>query len=417
MAASAKLFVDPPVARRLRPELAPNPLGERLAAAIDDELADLLDARKIEAIAEDLGVLKRRRVHHLGLLANALVLSALDRHDDNGGRWLDAQVVYEQLGGQPSSTNSFRKQCRKVRRVLEHLFRRAMRRLAHKTGNAELRGRLADFADVFIPDGCAFKLASALEGYWPGTGNPAELKLHAVFCVSTGQAEMSMSAGSVHDNDGFKPDSFLPGALYIWDLGYNDTDRFVQAARAGAFPLQRLKSGANPIVLAYFDEQGQRHDLSQEGCDNVRLNWACEALVPSTGPLDIEVRMVAHDKTSTLARVVCVPFEGEDRYYLTTLPRCAFTVFDVAELYRLRWEVELLFKSWKGAARVDNVNRLTHRESIETHVWASLVAVLMSRGIHAELERMSASASIETKPSPWHSTPVLSEDTGVSPLC
>ena len=45
------------------------------------------------------------------------------------------------------------------------------------------------------------------------------------------------------------------------------------------------------------------------------------------------------------ARAVCVPFEGEDRWYLTTLPRDRFSPCDVAELYRLRWEVELYFRT------------------------------------------------------------------------
>jgi hypothetical protein len=225
-----------------------------------------------------------------------------------------------------------------------------------------------------------------------------------------------LAPGSEHDNDGFKPESFVPFALYIWDLGYNDTDRFVRAAKAGAFPLQRLKSGANPVALAYYDERGKRHALPCDGKTRPRLNWACEALVPDSGPLDLDVELVAHDKTTVTARVVCVPFGGEDRYYITMLPRSAFTVFDVAEIYRLRWEIELFFKSWKGATRVDNTSRLIHPQSIQTHVWSSLLAVVMSRGILAELERMSEPIAIVPKPSALQPKPVSSNCSGVSPL-
>jgi hypothetical protein len=51
--------------------------------------------------------------------------------------------------------------------------------------------------------------------------------------------------------------------------------------------------------------------------------------------------------------VVCVPFGGQDRYYLTTLPRAIFTPQDVAEPYRIRWEVELFFRGWRGAMSLD----------------------------------------------------------------
>ena len=398
MTATAALFVPPAAARTPRTEIAEHPLQKQLADAVDDEVRAWLDPDRIDALAEDLRVVRRHRVHHVGLLVCALVVSALDRHDDNGGRWLDAQDVYSEMGGPRSSKTSFRNQVRKVRRLMERLFRRAMRRLGQKVGNQELRGRLARFADLIVPDGCAFKLAQALSGYWPGTGNAAELKIHAVFRLSTGQADISMSAGRLHDNDGFKPTSWQSNALYIWDLGYNDTDRFVDAALAGAIPLQRLKSGANPVALAYYDEAGQRHELNWDASHRIRLNDACQYLVPGTGPLDMDVELRAHDGRTVVARVVCVPFEGEDRYYLTTLPRDAFSVFDVAELYRLRWEVELLFKSWKGAARLDNVHRLQHPESIEAHVWASLLAVVLGRGVAAELERLSQADSTPSEP-------------------
>lgn len=74
---------------------------------------------------------------------------------------------------------------------------------------------------------------------------------------------------------------------------------------------------------------------------------------------------------------------------LTVLPRDIFTVFDVAEIYRLRWEVELFFKNWHGALRMDDVHRLSHPVSVKTHVLASLVAATLARDIHAGLSRIS----------------------------
>ena len=95
---------------------------------------------------------------------------------------------------------------------------------------------------------------------------------------------------------------------------------------------------------------------------------------------------------------MCVPHEGKDRYYLTTLPRDIFSAYDIAELYRVRWEVELLFRTWKGAVRLDEVRRLSHPHSLDVTITSSLLAALLGREIHDGLERFSQeqAASFQT---------------------
>jgi IS4 transposase len=94
-----------------------------------------------------------------------------------------------------------------------------------------------------------------------------------------------------------------------------------------------------------------------------------------------------------VARVVCVPF-GEDRFYLTTLPREIFTAHDVAELYRVRWEVERMFRGWRGALRLDEVARLSHPKSVVAAVTASLLAATLAQDITRELNALEQVAAI-----------------------
>lgn len=384
------LFVAPRLDRTFRSERKPDPLRERLAAVVEESTLSLLDPDRIQAMAEDMGVIKLKRVHHTGLLISSLLLSALERQSDTSGRWLDAQTVYYQLGGPGSGKTSFRNRTRQSVPVMQEMLARRMKDLAEKTDDFELRGRLGAFSNVLIPDGCAFKLASVLSGYFPGTGNPAELKLHAVYCVKTGMAETTQSAGRVHDNEGFAPKSWEQGALYIWDLGYNDTGRFMDAVQAGAIPLQRLKSDANPVVLAWWDKHGVRHPIAYEDGSPMRLSEVSQTDELAHGEFDLDVDLRDAKGRPQAARVVCVPFAGDDRYYLTTLPRNIFTPFDVAELYRIRWEAELFFRNWHGALRMDDVHRLRHPDSVQAHVVASLLAAVLVRDIHAGLDRLSA---------------------------
>ena len=120
-------------------------------------------------------------------------------------------------------------------------------------------------------------------------------------------------------------------------------------------------------------------------------------LVHKRAVLDLDVRLVDCHKRVLVARVVCVPFGGEDRYYLTTLPREIFTPHDVAELYRVRWEVELLFRGWKGAMRLDEVRRLRTEASLAPAVSASLLAASLSRDLAWEIDQL-ANKGITTAP-------------------
>lgn len=388
-----QLAVVPRLHRPLRAERQPDPLRDRLASVVEASALELLDPDRIEAIGEDLRVIRRHRVHHPGLIVCSLILSAFERSTDTEGRWLDAQRTYEALGGPEAGKTSFRNQTRKLLPVLSELLRRRLRQVAEGAPTTELRGRLRDFTNVLIPDGCAFKVARALSGLYPGTGQDAELKLHAVYNVAAGMAtSVEMSAGRVHDSDGFWPARWEPGALYIWDLGYNSHKRFIDAVVGGALVLQRLKDGANPVVVASYGPTGVRRAVV--GSDRpVRLLEACEfGWVHHQRVLDLDV-VLTDERRSVLARVVCVPFGGEDRYYLTTLPRDVFTAHDVADLYRVRWEVELFFRNWKGAVRLDEVQRLEHPTSLQVAITASLLAAVLARDLSAGLERLAEQAA------------------------
>lgn len=377
-----ELALVPPLRHAFRPELSPDPIRELLAAAVEQTAVETLDPESILALAEDMRVTRRKRVHHAGLIIDSLILSALQRSTDTEGRWLDAQRTYEMLGGKRSGATSFRNQVRKLGPVMHRLLRRRLSKLAACTSDDELRGRLKRFRDVLIPDGCAFKIASALSGVYAGTGTQAELKLHAVYSVGAGGCiSVERTAGSVHDSDGFWPESWQAGALYIWDLGYNSYERFIDATQGGAIVLQRLKDGANPVVTASYGPTGCSRSLFAEGGGPIRLDEACQGAVHKQHVLDLDVQVTDKKRRMVGARVVCVPFGGEDRYYLTTLPREIFTPHDVAQLYRVRWEVERFFRGWRGALRLDEVRRLANAKSLDAAVTASLLAAALAHDL------------------------------------
>jgi hypothetical protein len=388
-----ELFVMPRLRRGVGVALPAAAVRDRVAQHVDDAFRTMLDPDRLDALAEDLRVIERRCVHHAGLAVCAWVLSAFERGTDTEGRQLDARRTYEQLGGPVASKSSFRDLSLKLRPVFQTLLRRATRRWVARSP-AALRGRLASFADVLIPDGCAFKLANALTGVYAGTGQAAEFKLHALYSVRHGiTPRVACSAGAVHDTEGLPTGDWQPGALYIWDLAFNDYGRFLDAAQAGAIPLQRLKDTANPVVVASYGPTGTRRAIQAPDGRPLRLDDACAfGVVHHRDVLDLDVELRAPGHRPRVARVVCVPCDGEPRWYLTMLPRAIFTAHDVAEIYRIRWECELYFRHWKGAVRLDEVRRLRDPAALEVAVLASLLASLLSHEIHDAVERCAQTA-------------------------
>ena len=78
------LAIVPPLRRSLHTEKAPHPLRDQLAELIEDSAIDLLDPERLAVHAEDMRLKERDRVHHIGLVVNALVLSALQRSTPTG---------------------------------------------------------------------------------------------------------------------------------------------------------------------------------------------------------------------------------------------------------------------------------------------------------------------------------------------
>lgn len=369
----------------------PAPVGggsdpeEALAAEVFRSISAWIDVDRLHAMGDDLRCMKRDRVHHFGMVCVSLIVSALQRSTDTQGRIRDAQAVYKSLGGPSSGETSFRNYLRRTLPVLHALLQRRTQQLVDNASADEMRGRMAAFRDVLVPDGCAFKIACALAGEYPGTGTAAGLKLHAVYSVNARAASVEFSAGSVHDSSGFWPTTWIRDALYLWDLGFDSYARFIDAANAGAHVVQRLKDNSNPTVLRAYGTDGHARVLAYADGAPMRLNDACESGRLDADELpDVDV-LIEKGGRSIVARVVCVPFDGQDRYYLTTLPRALFSPHDIASLYRVRWEVELLFRTWKGGCRLDEVRPLRNNKSLFTMVHASLLAALLTRDVHVAL--------------------------------
>ena len=80
---------------------------------------------------------------------------------------------------------------------------------------------------------------------------------------------------------------------------------------------------------------------------------------------------------------------SEFHLYFANLPRSEYSAPDIAQLYRARWEVELLFRELKSRFRLDEIHT-TKPYIIEALVIMAMISLMISRVIVDELHKLDA---------------------------
>ena len=132
--------------------------------------------------------------------------------------------------------------------------------------------------------------------------------------------------------------------LLLADRGYFDREYLGAVDGAGGYFVMRASASVNPKVQGAYTWEGEAleewsgQSLKQGGLskgETVDLD-----VVWGKGAKALGLRLLARWN----------PDEGCHTLLVTNLARSRFRAEQVGQLYRLRWQVELLFKEWKSYA-------------------------------------------------------------------
>ena len=268
--------------------------------------------------------------------------------------------------------------------LLDHLV---LRVLAPVPGHA-----LRCFDDILLQDGTSFAVVDALQDTFPGRFtkiSPAAVELHATMSLFHDQA---IRVHLAPDADGER--QFLPAPgdlrrkLLLADRGYMDVDYCRRVHHAGGSFIVRFQTGINPVVVRAT--VGGRE----------RPSWGGSKLATLRDRLrgrssDLQVRWKQDDPPFRLL-LIWNRTGREHMALLTNLPSEAFTLASVRDLYRLRWQIELLFKEWKSYANL-HAFRTANPGIAEGLIWASLAAALLKRFVAHSTELVVRDVEISTR--------------------
>lgn len=250
-----------------------------------------------------------------------------------------------------------------------------------------VKPKLERFDDIVIQDSTSLTLKAAdpLIERFPGRWShraPAAVQLNLTMSLFTDQLRQISLSPDKADETRFVPEADrLSGQLVLADAGYNALD-FPQAIDAeGGWYLIRFRSDANPLVHQCWVDGRRREHLEEvrlkEIVDRLEGHW-----------VDLSVEWTRRDKPNVEGRLVLSPIPPDRRdedkpnvahmFLATNLEQETYQARELRELYRLRWQVELLIRDLKSGAHLAAYQ--TEKPAIaEGLIWASIAAAMVLR--------------------------------------
>jgi hypothetical protein len=354
-------------------------------------LKRLLPAQRLEVLGLNCRFIRRLRAVTASTFVWAVVLS---RFGQGVPGFDQARQWFAQLRGIHIWPRPFqmRFKNRAAVRLFEEAFDAAVK--PWRAVTRHLHHPLARyFSDIVIWDSTLVELAGVLRQYLKGNRSAASLKV--VLGISLwGLLPLAarVVAGCRNDNKLGPPLELLrKGALLLFDKGFVAYDRLQEIDEKGQFYLCPMRlNGTAELVKARQAPARVRRTLKRRA----RLAEASEVQPPklmlrSVLPTekrirtawDLDVLLRGPHKRPLPARLVILPGpDGKQRPYLTNLSPTPWHPDALRELYRLRWQVELVFKELKQHL---NLRTMPSKDpyAVQAFAWASLIALAVSRAV------------------------------------
>jgi hypothetical protein len=357
------------------------------------QLADTLQTlftTTAQQLATDSGFIRRQRKLSGPSFAQGLVFTWLD----NPQSTLDDLAVAVAPDGLTLAPQSLDE--RFTSQAAEFLRRLLLEAVGHVVAAQPTAvALLRRFTGVYLLDSTGVALPAVLADLWPGCGGrgdpatgQAALKVQVCYEVNSGALEgLSLHPGRAADNAAALARRPLPaGALRLADLGYFDLDVLQAYDQQQVYFVSRLQ--AKTIV---YDADGQKWKLAallaaragdrldewvtvgsakQLRCRLLAVR--CPEAVAATRRRRLHEQAAKHGrKASAEGLALC-----DWTVFICNAPPWLLSLQEAWVLYRVRWQLELLFKLWKSHGGVDE-SRSSQAYRVLCEVYAKLLAMVV----------------------------------------
>ena len=233
---------------------------------------------------------------------------------------------------------------------------------------------LKSFSQIILEDSTVFKLPENLSTLYRGYGGTASasaLKIDYTYNIKADNFKLQLVDGKQSDMRAGLPDSIPPNSLWLRDLGYYKTDDFKKIDESNAFYLSRLKFDTKVYLSA--DEDAEALDLVKIK-RKLKVNEVKEMEVYMSNQ-KFKTRIVLQRVPAKVAkkRKIQITKQRKKRgeaptkrrlelcalsVYITNIKKEEFDGIQLIKLYKIRWQIEIVFKIWKSILKVGQVGKM-----------------------------------------------------------
>ena len=175
---------------------------------------------------------------------------------------------------------------------------------------------------------------------------------------------IKFTSAATHDHTFLKDLNLEKGSIIVFDKGYNDYQQYAKWSYDGISYITRQKSNAKYTKLEEFE-------LAENTSDKILIDELIE---------------VFKDDKKVLIRRIAYWDEAKSKVYEFITNNMHFEPDTIADIYKNRWQIELLFKRLKQNFPLkyflgDSQN------AIEIQIWVSLIIQLIMLVIKAKLKK------------------------------
>jgi len=317
-------------------------------STIERTLLNCFSESELTLEAEKLGLTQRHRdMEFLPLIISLLTCLG----GDGCSTYLaDLHRKFNEMTGLNISYRSWMNQVKKTNlpALVLWLWLRCLKELSRKVMAFGHNSPFAEFQNIWIHDGSSQAVYSALKEAFPGRFNkvsPAAVELHTTMDLLEDNVVRVQLTEDTRSERACLPalPVSLAYVLILMDAGYFELEYFCAIDdREGNF-LCKAPQSINPVIHEALREDGKKHNRYKgEKLKDVLSSF------PKDQCMDLDVEWPSWK--GRIFRLV-VRWNGEKGkwvFIITNLERIEFSLSEVLQAYRLRWQIELLFKEVKS---------------------------------------------------------------------
>ena len=285
---------------------------------------------------------------------------------------------------------------------LQDLLQTAFAKL-HAVGTVCEDGLFAAFGRVHIADSTGFGLPASLAAEFPGaggSGSKAGAKIQLVWDYKSQTFEhFALIPWNVPDNKYIETVVELaqPHALFVFDLGYFKLGAFAKIVAAQAYFLSRLN---HQITLQEMSSgrtrrldlpQYLRHD-ARAVLEKMVLLGTRDCVIARLIAIRMPEAIVNERRRQAHAVAKKRGYTPSQQHltlmawnlFITNVPATVWPPQTVGVVYSLRWQVELVFKTWKSGMHLASVTTTTKYSTL-CYLYGRMLLILLTSALGAPL--------------------------------